>query len=73
MGSKGLGIARNFVTLGVGECDLHRVAIPCQQRYRWCLEKNATQMAAISWRLTSAAFAVLVRVINHLDPDICRQ
>ena len=24
----------------------------CQQRYRYHLEKNATQMAAISWRLT---------------------
>ena len=24
----------------------------CQQRYRWHLEKNATQMAAISWQLT---------------------
>ena len=24
----------------------------CQQRYRWHLEKNATQMPAISWRLT---------------------
>ena len=23
-------------------------AAPCQQRYRWCLEKNATQTAAIS-------------------------
>ena len=27
-------------------------AVPCQQRYRWHLEKNATQMAAISWQLT---------------------
>ena len=25
----------------------------CQQRYRWHLEKNATQMPAISWRLTA--------------------
>eukprot|EP01045_Picozoa_sp_COSAG04_P022873 COSAG04_NODE_2645_length_3811_cov_1.433190_3_plen_107_part_00 len=24
----------------------------CQQRYRWHLEKNATQMQAISWQLT---------------------
>ena len=28
---------------------------PCQQRYRWHLEKNATQMPAISWRLTTPA------------------
>jgi len=27
--------------------------VTCQQRYRWHLEKNATQMAAISWRFTS--------------------
>ena len=26
---------------------------PCSQRYRWHLEKNATQMPAISWRLTT--------------------
>ena len=26
----------------------------CQQQYRWDLEKNATQMPAISWRLTDA-------------------
>ena len=26
---------------------------PCQQRYRCHLEKNATQTAAISWRLTA--------------------
>ena len=24
----------------------------CPQRYRWHLEKNATQMPAVSWRLT---------------------
>ena len=28
---------------------------PCPQRYRWHLEKNATQMPAISWRLTRRA------------------
>ena len=27
-------------------------AAACQQRYRWHLEKNATQMPAISWQLT---------------------
>ena len=26
--------------------------VTCQRRYRWRLEKNATQMAAISWRFT---------------------
>ena len=30
----------------------------CQQRHRWCLQKNAAQMAAISWRLTRQEFDV---------------
>ena len=29
-----------------------RIGQPCRQRYRWHLEKNATQMPAILWRLT---------------------
>ena len=29
----------------------------CPQRYRWHLEKNVTQMAAVSWRLTKRSTA----------------
>ena len=35
--------------------------IACQQRYRWHPEKNATQMAAISWPLTAGHVRVVYR------------
>jgi len=38
----------------------------CPQRYRWHLEKNATQMLAISWRLTKAA---VERCVATGDPS----
>ena len=38
------------------ECPIDRgvATSACRQRYRWHLEKNATQMPAISWRLTGS-------------------
>ena len=55
--------------------------LPCQQRYRCRLEKNATQMAAISWRLTHAFVHPTLRaeIVGtgepvHLDVVLaCRQ
>jgi hypothetical protein len=35
--------------------------LTCGQRNRWHLEKNATQMPAISWRLTSSRLSSTLR------------
>ena len=35
------------------------IPLSCQQRYRYDLEKNATQTAAISWQLTNSASRVV--------------
>ena len=42
--------------------ELH--ALPCPQRYRWHLEKNATQMAAVSWWLTLGACGPQIRKVQ---------
>ena len=36
-----------------GICDEYP-KVSCKQRYRYDLEKNATQMAAMSWQLTGS-------------------
>ena len=40
------------VPTGRAECKEVGAALPCPQQGRWDLEKNATQMQAISWLLT---------------------
>ena len=47
---------------------------PCPQRYRWHLEKNATQMAAISWQLTGRREERRLReVVEHAEEQAAVQ